>query len=197
MAGDLDRHTTTATAADANVRTLQLQVVTLQAQAAQQEQEVQRLQVWLRQSQAPYSPPGPRSLLCMLPRPPMCAAACARTYPPAPGTTSACGSCSRPPRTYPPAALTRHPAPPQEVLGSAEAAAQSSRAREGEARAQAREYSERVRLAETLRDELEHESCELRLQQEIWQKQVGAAGRRLRRRLRLEQPWLRAAGGRP
>lgn len=60
----------------------------------------------------------------------------------------------------------------QEVLSSVEAAAQTSRAREEEARAQAREYSERTRLAETLRDEFEHENSELRLQQEIWQKQV-------------------------
>jgi hypothetical protein len=60
----------------------------------------------------------------------------------------------------------------QEVLSSAGAAAQTSRAREEEARAQAREYSERTRLAETLRDEFEHENSELRLQQEIWQKQV-------------------------
>jgi hypothetical protein len=44
MAGDVDRHSTTATAADANVRSLQLQLVSMQAQAAQQEQEVQRLQ---------------------------------------------------------------------------------------------------------------------------------------------------------
>lgn len=45
MAGDVDRHSSTAGAADANVRSLQLQLVALQAKAAQQEQEVERLQV--------------------------------------------------------------------------------------------------------------------------------------------------------
>ncbi len=45
MAGDVDRHSSTAGAADANVRSLQLQLVALQAKAAQQEQEVERLEV--------------------------------------------------------------------------------------------------------------------------------------------------------